>query len=136
MALRDRLRVCGKPFFQSIIASCISTAKDTEAKMKFGVNTFIWSGTFDSSNFGLLPTIKEAGFDGGEIPLLRPKDFQASSIRKAVEANGLECNVCTVLVDGLSLISESPDSRRRTSQHLQEIAKAAAEAGAKIVAGP
>ena len=104
--------------------------------MKFGVNTFIWSGTFDQSNFGLLPTIKEAGFDGVEIPLLRPKDLQAASIRKAVEANGLECNCCTVLVDGLSLISDSPDIRRRTQQHLKDVAKAAAEAGAKIVCGP
>ena len=104
--------------------------------MKFGVNTFIWSATFDPSHFGLLPTIKEAGFDGVEIPLLRPKDLQAASIRKAVEANALGCNCCTVLVDGLSLISDSPDIRRRTRQHLQEVAKAAAEAGAKIVAGP
>ncbi len=104
--------------------------------MKFGVNTFIWSGTFDPSHFGLLPPIKEAGFDGVEIPLLRPKDLQAASIRKAIEANDLGCNCCTVLVDGLSLISDSPDIRRRTRQHLQEVAKAAAEAGAKIVAGP
>jgi D-psicose/D-tagatose/L-ribulose 3-epimerase len=104
--------------------------------MKFGVNTFIWSGSFDPSNFGLLPTIKEAGFDGVEIPLLRPKDLQASSIRKAVEANGLETNCCTALVDGHSLISDSPDIRRRTQQHLKDVAKAAAEAGAKIVCGP
>ena len=104
--------------------------------MKFGVNTFIWSGTFDQSNFGLLPTIKEAGFDGVEIPLLRPKELQAASIRKAVEANGLETNCCTALVDGHSLISDSPDVRRRTQQHLRDVAKAAAEAGAKIVCGP
>jgi D-psicose/D-tagatose/L-ribulose 3-epimerase len=104
--------------------------------MKFGVNTFIWSGTFDQSNFGLLPPIKEAGFDGVEIPLLRPNELQAAAIRKAVEANGLESNCCTVLVDGLSLISDSPDIRRRTREHLKDVAKAAAEAGAKIVAGP
>ena len=104
--------------------------------MKFGVNTFIWSGTFDSSNFGLLPTIKDAGFDGVEIPLLRPKELQAASIRKAVEANGLETNCCTALVDGHSLISDSPDIRRRTQQHLRDVARAAAEAGAKIVCGP
>jgi D-psicose/D-tagatose/L-ribulose 3-epimerase len=104
--------------------------------MKFGVNTFIWSGTFDPSNFGLLPTIKEAGFDGVEIPLLRPKELQAASIRKAVEANGLETNCCTALVDGHSLISDSSDIRRRTQQHLKDVAKAAAEAGAKIVCGP
>ena len=104
--------------------------------MKFGVNTFIWSGTFDQSNFGLLPIIKEAGFDGVEIPLFRAKDFQAASIRKAVEAHGLECNACTVLVDGFSLISENPDMRRRTRQHLEELIKVAAEAGVGIIAGP
>jgi D-psicose/D-tagatose/L-ribulose 3-epimerase len=104
--------------------------------MKFGVNTFIWSATFDPSNFGLLPIIKDAGFDGIEVPLLRPRGFAASKIRHAAEAHGLECNACTVLVDGLSLISESPDIRRRTRLHLEDVAKAAAEAGARIVAGP
>jgi D-psicose/D-tagatose/L-ribulose 3-epimerase len=104
--------------------------------MKFGVNTFIWSATFDSSNFGLLPLIKEAGFDGVEVPLLRPEAFASSSIRQATEAHGLECNACTVLVDGLSLISESADIRRRTRLHLEDVAKAAADAGIGIVAGP
>jgi len=104
--------------------------------MKFGVNTFIWSGTFDSSNFGLLPLIKEGGFDGVEIPLLRTEGFAASSIRKATEAHGLECNACTVLVDGLSLISESADIQRRTRLHLEDVAKVAADAGIGIVAGP
>src|ERR1700733_2539998 len=101
--------------------------------MKFGVNTFIWSGTFDSSNFGLLPLIKEAGFDGVEVPPLRPEAFASSSIRQAPEAHGLASNSCTVLVDGLSLISESADIRRRTRLHLEDVAKAAADAGIGIV---
>ena len=42
--------------------------------MKFGVNTFIWSATFDQSHFDLLPTIKEAGFDGVELGF-SPKIF-------------------------------------------------------------
>lgn len=104
--------------------------------MKFGVNTFIWSATFDPSHFALLPAIKEAGFDGIEIPLLRPQELRAPEIRQATEMHGLECNACTVLVDGLSLISESPDIRRRAGRHLEEVIKAAAEAGIRIVAGP
>ncbi len=104
--------------------------------MKFGVNTFIWSATFDPSHFALLPAIKEAGFDGVEIPLFRPQELRAAEIRQATEANGLECNACTVLVDGLSLISESSDIRRRTRQHLGDLVKAAADAGIEIVAGP
>ncbi len=74
--------------------------------MKFGVNTFIWSASFDESNFPLLPRIREAGFDGVEVPLFRAHEFAAPAIRKATEELGLECNACTVLVDGLSLISE------------------------------
>lgn len=104
--------------------------------MKFGVNTFIWSATFGPSNFGLLPSIKEAGFDGVELPLFRSKDFAASQIRQATEAYGLECNACTVLVDGLSLISEDAAIRRRTHLHLADLIKTAADAGMKIVAGP
>jgi D-psicose/D-tagatose/L-ribulose 3-epimerase len=104
--------------------------------MKFGVNTFIWSASFGPSEFGLLPIIKQAGFDGVEVPLFRPAEFAASSIRKANEAHGLECNACTVLVDGLSLISSSADVRHRTRVHLEDIAKVAAEAGIGIVAGP
>jgi D-psicose/D-tagatose/L-ribulose 3-epimerase len=104
--------------------------------MKFGVNTLIWSTEFDHSNFPLLPTIKGAGFDGIEVPLLRPAEFAGSDIRKATDANGLECNVCTVLVDGLSLICEDANVRRKTRLHLQNVVKAAAESGARIVAGP
>jgi D-psicose/D-tagatose/L-ribulose 3-epimerase len=104
--------------------------------MKFGVNTFIWSATFDESHFSLLPTIKEAGFDGVEVPLLHPKQFQAAAIRKATEANGLGCNACSVLVDGLSLISDDAGIRRRAQQQLKDIAKAAGEGGVEIVCGP
>jgi D-psicose/D-tagatose/L-ribulose 3-epimerase len=104
--------------------------------MKFGVNTFIWSADFGPAEFGLLPAIKEAGFDGVEIPLFRPASLAASAIRKANEAYGLECNACTVLVDGLSVISEDAEIRRKTRVHLADIAKAAADAGIKIVAGP
>jgi D-psicose/D-tagatose/L-ribulose 3-epimerase len=104
--------------------------------MKFGVNTFIWSASFGPAEFGLLPAIKEAGFDGVEIPLFRPASLEASAIRKANESYGLECNACTVLVDGLSLISDSADIRRKTRRHLADIAKAAADTGIKMVAGP
>jgi D-psicose/D-tagatose/L-ribulose 3-epimerase len=104
--------------------------------MKLGVNTFIWSAEFNQSNFHLLPTIKEAGFDGVEVPLLRAKGFDASAIRRAIEANALECTVCTALTGGLSLISEDAEVRRNTRTHLRQIVETAGELGAKIVAGP
>ena len=104
--------------------------------MKFGVNTFIWSESFDSSNLPLLPRVKSWGFDGVEVPLFTPADFAAAVIRKGTGENGLECTVCSVLINGFSLISDDADVRRKTVAHMKDTVKASAEAGAKVVAGP
>ena len=40
--------------------------------MNFGVNTFIWSASFDQSSLPLLPLIKAKGFDAVEVPLFGP----------------------------------------------------------------
>ena len=104
--------------------------------MKFGVNTFIWSEKFGPHSLELLPRIKEAGFDGMQVPLFRPKEFPAGQVRKAFEANGLECSVCALFVDGQSLISDDAAKRQQARQHIQDTIAASAEAGAKFVGGP
>jgi D-psicose/D-tagatose/L-ribulose 3-epimerase len=104
--------------------------------MKFGVNTFIWSAQYDQRVKALLPSIKEHGFDGVEVPLFRPTEFPAADIRKATGANGLEVTICSVLVQGLSLISDDKEVRSKTCQHLKDVVAAAAEAGGELIAGP
>jgi len=104
--------------------------------MKFGVNTFIWAANFDESNLALLPRIKEAGFDGVEVPLFQPSQFAAPAIRRGLEANGLECTICSILTGGTNMISDDPAVRKKTRIHMQDCVKAAAEVGAKIIAGP
>jgi len=49
--------------------------------MKFGANTFIWSATVDRALFERMPSIAQAGFDGVELPLIRPSDFLVSQAR-------------------------------------------------------
>jgi len=110
--------------------------REDEERMKFGVNTFIWSEGFDRSNLPLLPRVKSWGFDGVEVPLFRAAEFAADDIRKGLEANDLECTVCSVLIDGLSLISDDGAVRAKTRSHMQDAVKAAAEAGSKVLAGP
>jgi len=104
--------------------------------MKFGVNTFIWTAAFTRENLPLLPRIKAGGFDSVEVSLFRPGEFAAADIRKGAEENGLEVTICSVLTDGLSMLSDDAVVRDKTKTRLEESAKAAAEAGAKIVAGP
>ncbi len=104
--------------------------------MKFGVNTFIWTANFDRSNLALLPRIKAAGFDGVEVPLFRPSEFAVSDIRRGLRENDLECTICSVLTGGLNMISDDAAVRARTRTHMEDCVKAAAEVGAKIIAGP
>jgi D-psicose/D-tagatose/L-ribulose 3-epimerase len=104
--------------------------------MKFGVNTFIWAATFDQSHFALLPRIKEAGFDGVELPLINPDQVDAGAIRRALEQNELECTFCSVIPAGLSAISDDSTVRGKTREHLQTCIQVAAEAGGKLIAGP
>ncbi len=104
--------------------------------MRFGVNTFLWSAHFGPDDFHVLPEVKAHGFDGIEAPLIRPKDFDALAIRRAITENDLLCTVCSVLPRGLSIISEDSSIRAKTVSHLSECIRLAAEAGAKIIAGP
>lgn len=104
--------------------------------MKYGVNTFIWAASFDRSNLPLLPLIKEHGFDGVEVPMFRAAGFAAADIRRGAAENGLECTVCSVIPQGLSLISGDASVRAKTRIHMEECVKATAELGAKIIAGP
>ncbi|HWB96509.1 MAG TPA: sugar phosphate isomerase/epimerase family protein [Bryobacteraceae bacterium] len=104
--------------------------------MKFGVNTFIWTANFDRSNLPLLPRIRAAGFDGVEVPLFQPAQFAAADIRRGLADNGLECTICSVLTGGMNVISADAAVRQKTRVHLEDCVKAAAEVGAKIIAGP
>lgn len=104
--------------------------------MKYGVNTFIWTANFDRSNLPLLAPIKQAGFDGVEVPLFRPSEFAGADIRKGLRENALECTICSVLTGGLNIISDDRSVREKTRVHMHDCVKTAADVGAKIIAGP
>ncbi|MEP6716456.1 MAG: sugar phosphate isomerase/epimerase family protein [Terriglobia bacterium] len=104
--------------------------------MKYGVNTFIWSEEFNRESLKLLPRIKEAGFDGVQVPLFRPADFPAAEVRRGFEANGLECSVCGLFPDGQTLIGDDAAERRVALQHIKDTVRVAAETGADFVGGP
>jgi D-psicose/D-tagatose/L-ribulose 3-epimerase len=104
--------------------------------VRIGVNTFIWSSSFGPAQFALLPRLREAGFEGVEVPLFDPASFPAADIRRAFEAEGLACTVCSIVPPGKSLITEDAALRRATQQHLRDAIEATAEAGARLIDGP
>ena len=104
--------------------------------MRLAVNTFIWSADFSPANIPLLSTIKARGFDGVELPIAQPAAFETAKIRRALEANGLECTVCSVILAEYNLVSADRDVRRRTLTHIEDVVKVAADLGATLVDGP
>jgi len=104
--------------------------------MQFGVNTFIWSAGIDRDLLGLLPSIKQHGFDGVELPLIRPAQLPVAEIRRGLEENQLACTFCSVLPPELSAISDDAGVRSATRAHLADCVRVASAVGAKIIAGP
>jgi len=100
--------------------------------MKYGVNTLLWTAGFDQSNLDLLPRIKEWGFDGVEIARFSFDGCAPAPIRRALEANGLECTLCTALTGGLMMGADDG----KAVEHVKEAARWGAEIGAKLVIGP
>lgn len=101
--------------------------------MKFGINTFLWTAAFDEGNIDLLPRIKEGGFDGVEIARLSFNGWPVTKIRRALEANRLECTFCSALTGQLSLAAE--DNKPALS-FLTDAIHCAADLGAPVLAGP
>jgi D-psicose/D-tagatose/L-ribulose 3-epimerase len=104
--------------------------------MKFGANLFIWTANFDASHLSLLARIKAAGFDGVEIPMFKGRDFAVADVRRGLADTGMECTICSILVDGLSMISDDAAVRSRAVDQVKENIETTAAVGGKIIAGP
>ncbi len=89
--------------------------------MKIGISAFAWTAKFDSSHLALLPTIKQTGLGGVEIPMFDPSALPIGRIREALHANRLECTVCAILPKSFNPISSNPDTRRQANRTLNSL---------------
>jgi D-psicose/D-tagatose/L-ribulose 3-epimerase len=104
--------------------------------VKYGANSFIWTDSFGTKDFGVLPAIKEAGLDGIEIGLLDPGNFDAAAFRKASESLGLGCTSCGVLPQDSSLISQDKAQRTKAREYIELWLHKTVEAGGGVACGP
>jgi D-psicose/D-tagatose/L-ribulose 3-epimerase len=104
--------------------------------MKIGVSAFAWTTKFSHAHIGLLPKIREHGLVGLEIPMFDPASLATSDIRRAFEANDLECTICAILPEGINPISPDASVRKKSLAHLVQCVETAAELGAHLMGGP
>lgn len=104
--------------------------------MRFGINTFLWTVKFGPDQAPLLEKIKAGGFDGAEIALFDPAEFDAPGIRRVFADNGLGLTVCSIMTKEKNPISDSAAIRIGALDHLRACVEKVAAAGAEILAGP
>jgi D-psicose/D-tagatose/L-ribulose 3-epimerase len=104
--------------------------------MKLGVSAFAWTAQFDRTHLHLVPTVKEMGFSALEIAMFDPTDLAISDIRRAFEANDMECTICAILPPGINPISPDAATREKSIHHLVRCIETSAELGAKLLGGP
>jgi D-psicose/D-tagatose/L-ribulose 3-epimerase len=104
--------------------------------MKFGVNTYIWGATFGPADFHLLPRLRDAGFDGVELPILDPAAFEADAIGREFDRLGLARTAVANVPGGSSLASTDAGERQRARDHVAGCITAARDFGAAVLAGP
>src|SRR5512134_1525721 len=93
--------------------------------MRIGVNTLIWGASFGPSDFHLLPRIKDAGFDGIEVPIFDPHAFEARAVGRELDRVGLERTAVTIVPRGLSLGAADGSIRARAIEHVRACIAAA-----------
>lgn len=104
--------------------------------MKYGINTFLWTASFDRSHLDLLPKFREWGFDGAEIAHFDFANLPGADIRRVLDREGLGAVFCSALTGNLSLATDDAAVQRQTLDHLRWGIAAAASIGAKTFVGP
>lgn len=106
------------------------------ARVKFGINTLLWTAGFGEEHLPLLKKFKSWGFDGVEIARFAFDGFPAARIRQALKDEGLECTFCSALTGETSLISDDAAVRQSARDFIVQGIHTAAELGANVFLGP
>jgi D-psicose/D-tagatose/L-ribulose 3-epimerase len=104
--------------------------------MKIGVSAFAWTTKLGPAHIELIPKLREHGLEGFEIPMFSPAEVPATEVRRACEANNMECTICSILPEGINPISPNASVRARSLTHLLQCVERGAEAGAHTICGP
>jgi D-psicose/D-tagatose/L-ribulose 3-epimerase len=104
--------------------------------MKYGVNTMVWTTRVNETHEALFSCIKAWGFDGVELFLSPQEPADIPAVRRMLEANHLECTMCSVLPRECHLVSPQAEVRARGVLFLKTCVDRTAELGARLICGP
>ena len=115
----------------------MKSLKNTEARLKFGANTFIWESPFSTEkHLYLLDKVRQMGFDLLEVAVEEPALVDVAVLRRAAQAAGVGIIVCGAFGPERNLSSADEAVRHNAEAYLGWLIDAAAELESPVVAGP
>jgi D-psicose/D-tagatose/L-ribulose 3-epimerase len=103
--------------------------------MRFGINSLLFTDTFDEGDLPLLERCRELGFDVLEITPVDPDRFPARRVRQLADTLDISVNVNFALPQKANTLSPDPEVRRRGVELSKKIVDLCSEAGAEIYCG-
>jgi len=105
--------------------------------MKIGFNMLIWTTHVTEQDFGLLEKIKQAGYDGVEIPVFEGDVSHFEKVGRALKDNGLGSTVVAVIPDEEhNPISPNAENRKAAVDYLKWLIDCSQACGADVICGP
>ena len=104
--------------------------------MKIGMNMLLWTTFVNEEYFPTIEKIKQAGFDGIEVPI---GDGEAKDYRKVgdfLKSLGMTCTCVTSVFEAENPASPDPAIRQKGVDELKWRIDMAAEMDAEVIGGP
>jgi len=105
--------------------------------MKIGFNMFLWTGHVTKEHAPLFIQLKEAGYDGVQVPVLEGDEKHFAEIGKLLSDIGLESTTLTILGEPeMHLVSPDASYRKNGIDHLKWSVDCNVALGSKLLCGP
>ena len=105
--------------------------------MKIGFNMLLWTTHAAEEHFPLFEKLKQAGYDGVEVPVFEGNTAHFEKVGKVLKDNGLASTVVTVIPDEEhNPISTEARYRQGAVEYLKWAIDCAQALGAEVVCGP
>jgi D-psicose/D-tagatose/L-ribulose 3-epimerase len=104
--------------------------------MKTGMNLLLWTGLVTEEHYPLIGKIKEAGFDGVELPVFEGEVSHYAKLGAELKKQGLKCTTVTIVTPETSPISPDAAVRKAASERLKWAIDCNHALGSETMVGP
>lgn len=104
--------------------------------MKIGMNMLLWTTHVTEEDYPAIEKIKQAGFDGIEVPIFEGEAAHFKKLRKVLDDNGLGCTTVTISTEDANPISSEKKVRDAAVDDLKRKIEFSSILGGEVMCGP